>query len=280
MKRLLLIIATLSTLSAHAQLDKNYFFWSSERMLAREKYEDAVETLDLLLSVDGSLVEAYYLRGVAKFNLDDMQGAERDFSEAITRNPVYTMAYSSRAVTLARQKRYAEALKDFDMALELRPDITGTYYNRGLTRLHNSDYRGALTDLDYYIRRETASAEAHLLRGQALLGLQDTLAAAAEFEFSIKANSRAPEGYYRRGLLAAEQHRWDDALVDMTAALARDSTFAAAHAVRAGIHRHLGNYAAAEADFRIADYLTRDPATQAPDPENTLAETYKTLKIY
>ena len=56
-------------------------------------YQEAIRTLNTLLRFDEDAFEGYFLRGIAKYNLDDLLGAEDDFSTAIRLNPVYTQAY-------------------------------------------------------------------------------------------------------------------------------------------------------------------------------------------
>ncbi len=248
MKLLATLFLLLLGISANAQLNKYYFFWQAGVMISEERNDEAEEMLSLLLSTDGELVEAYFLRGVARYNQNKLDDAESDFSAAIARNPVYTMAYGVRGITRARLDKYRAALDDFDMASELRPDLPTT-------------------------------AQTHLLRGHSLLGLGDTIAGQKELERAIKLDGEHPMAYYRRGLIAAEQNRWDDALVDMTLTLERDSMFVQAYAVRAGVHRKLGNHDAAMADFRTAEYLSADKKPRQVD-EFMLNEVYETLKLY
>ena len=79
----------------------------------------------MLLRFDEDAYEGYFLRGIAKYNLDDLLGADADFSAAIEKNPVFTIAYTYRAITRSRLGNYDDALKDFHEAIELRPDLPG-----------------------------------------------------------------------------------------------------------------------------------------------------------
>ena len=45
-------------------------------------YQEAIRTLNTLLRFDEDAFEGYFLRGIAKYNLDDLLGAEDDFSTA------------------------------------------------------------------------------------------------------------------------------------------------------------------------------------------------------
>ena len=95
--------------------------------MMNNNYQEAIRTLNILLRFDEDAFEGYFLRGIAKYNLDDLLGAEEDFSTAIRLNPVYTQAYTYRAITRSRLGNYDDALQDFREAIELRPDLPGPF---------------------------------------------------------------------------------------------------------------------------------------------------------
>ena len=129
---ILLSIALLGSVRTHAQYNREYFFWVGRSCMMNNNYQEAIRTLNTLLRFDDKAFEGYFLRGIAKYNLDDLLGAEADFSTAIRLNPVYTQAYTYRAITRSRLGNYDDALQDFREAIELRPDLPGPYYSRGV----------------------------------------------------------------------------------------------------------------------------------------------------
>lgn len=157
--------ALLSGLQARAQYNREYFFWMGQRCMMDNNYREAIRTLNTLLRFDEDAYEGYFLRGIAKYNLDDLIGAEADFTTAIAKNPVYTQAYTYRAVTRSRLGNYDDALQDFREAIDLRPDLPGPYYSRGVTRLLNQQFTEAIEDFDKFIRQENKVADAFICRG-------------------------------------------------------------------------------------------------------------------
>ena len=89
--------ALLCGMKARAQYNREYFFWMGRSSMMNNDYQEAIRTLNTLLRFDEDAFEGYFLRGIAKYNLDDLLGAEADFSTAIRLNPVYTQAYTYRA---------------------------------------------------------------------------------------------------------------------------------------------------------------------------------------
>ena len=109
LRKFILKIILLGTLlsnaaTADAQYNKDYFYWASRRCLMNREYQEAIRVLNILLRADPDAAEGYFLRGVAKFNLDDLLGADTDFSAAIVKNPVFTTAYIYRALTRTDRK--------------------------------------------------------------------------------------------------------------------------------------------------------------------------------
>ena len=211
-------IALLGSHAAHAQYNREYFFWMGRTCMMNNNYQEAIRTLNILLRFDEDAFEGYFLRGIAKYNLDDLLGAEEDFSTAIRLNPVYTQAYTYRAITRSRLGNYDDALQDFREAIELRPDLPGPYYSRGVTRLLNQQFKEAISDFDKFIRQENKVADAYICRGLSYLHLKDTVKAYENFNTAIRTNREDPNGYNRRGGLYLEQERYKEAEADFNKA--------------------------------------------------------------
>ncbi len=221
---LFLVVFLTNIAITNAQYNRDYFLWMGRRQLISNNYRGALSILNSLIHQDEKAYEGYFLRGVAKYNLGDLVGADADLSCAIEYNPVYTTAYTFRAITRTRLGRYDEALKDFAEAIELRPDIPDAYYSRGVTRLMNQQFEEAIDDFNHYISRDEKLSDAYINRGLCFLQLKDTLAAYNDFTKSIESNSYSPDGYNRRGMLLMQQNRITEAKNDFDKALNNDST--------------------------------------------------------
>lgn len=219
-----MILSFLLFSEVSAQLNKAYFYSVGRNHLINNNYERAIGTLNVLLKVDKKAHEGYFLRGIAKYNLDDLLGAEADFSTAIGHNPVFTMAYQYRAITRLKLGNYDDALNDFQEAINLRPDIEGTYYSRGITYILSKQYDKAIKDFNQFIRHENMVSSAYVYRGSAYLYLKDTVNAVADYNLAIKTNRNDPSGYNRRGGIYMAQGDLDLALNDFNKAVECDTT--------------------------------------------------------
>ncbi len=233
---LLLLFLSVGRQEVHAQYNKNYFYWLGRTCMMNNDYQEAIRTLNTLLRFDEDAYEGYFLRGIAKYNLDDLLGADADFTIAIEKNPVFTTAYTYRAITRSRLGNYDDALRDFAEAIELRPDLPSPYYSRGVTRLLNQQFREAIEDFDMFIRQENKVADAYINRGVCYLYLKDTTRAYENFNTAIRTNRENPDSYNRRGSLYMQQRRYREAETDFDQAIACDSTYLLSYFNRALVY--------------------------------------------
>uniref|UniRef100_UPI0040568A10 tetratricopeptide repeat protein n=1 Tax=Alistipes sp. TaxID=1872444 RepID=UPI0040568A10 len=233
---ILVVIALVTAWPTQGQYNREYFFWMGRRHMMEQQYQEAIRTLNILLRADPEAYEGYFWRGIAKYQLGDLLGADADFSIALEKNPVFTIAYTYRAITRSRLGNYDDALQDFQEAIDLRPDLPNPYYSRGITRLLNQQFEEAIEDFDQFILQENKVADAYLNRGVAYLYLKDTLRAYENFDTAIRTNREYPESYNRRGALYLEQERYAEAEADFDRAIACDSTYLRSYFNRALVY--------------------------------------------
>ena len=230
MKKFLLSIAVilLGTTFAHAQYDKDVFMWRGRQALSDGKYALAIENFNVLARLDTTDYWSFFFRGIAKYNLGDLRGAQTDFDTSVRLNPVFTNGFHYRAITESRFGDYDAAFRDFGRALELRPGQTGVYFSRGVANFLARKFEDAIADFDYYIRKEPKDPSAFLNRGACYLFQADTTRALADYNTAIRLDRNEPEGFVRRARVFASQKRYDEAVEDLDRAirLDKDNTFA------------------------------------------------------
>lgn len=250
-KILLIAFAVLALCGARvsAQINKHYFVWLSQDLVMEDRYKEAIDMLNILLRADPSAHEGYFLRGIAKYNLDDLLGAEIDFSLAIEKNPVFTEAYRFRAITRSRLGNYDDALKDFEEAIDLRPDRAEAYFSRGVTYLLTQQFEKAIGDFDVFLKYHDKVAEAYLNRGMAKLYLKDTLQAYEDYNRAVVTNRENPRSYVQRGTLYMDEKRYPEAMADFNAAIRLDSSYIVAYFNRALLYNRQNRPVQALSDF-------------------------------
>ena len=242
---------------ARAQYDKDVFLLRGRQALSDGKYAFAIENFNVLARLDTADYWNFFYRGIAKYNLGDLRGAQQDFDRSVRINPLFTNGYHYRAITNSRQGRYEEGLQDLEKALTLRPGHPGLYYTRGVTCFLSQRFDEAVADFDRYIKKESKDPGAYLNRGACYLFLKDTTRALEDYNRAIRLDRYDAEGYIRRGRLYAAQERYADAIADLDHAIELDSTNTFAYFNRALMHSECDNLREAMAD--LDRVLKEDP---------------------
>lgn len=222
------VIALLAFLAVspalNAQWDKDVFSLRGRHALQEGKYSLAIENFNVLASLDTTDYWTFFFRGIAKYNLGDLRGAQKDFNTSVRLNPVFTNGYHYRAITESRFGKYDDAFRDYEKAISLRPGSEGLYYSRGVTYFLSQQFKKAVEDFNRYIRRQPKDPSAYLNRGASLLFLGDTTAALNDYNKAIKLDRFDAEGYVRRGRLYAASGKLDEGIADLDKAIELDNT--------------------------------------------------------
>jgi len=251
MKKFLLTIASLllAATFASAQYDKDVFMWRGRQALSDGKYALAIENFNVLSRLDTTDYWSFFFRGIAKYNLGDLRGAQTDFDTSVRLNPVFTNGFHYRAITESRFGDYDAAFRDFDRALELRPGQTGIYFSRGVANFLAQKFEEAVADFDYYIKKEPSDPAAYLNRGASFLFLADTTRALEDYNRAIRLDRLEPEGFVRRARVYAAQSRYEEAISDLDRAISLDKENTLAYFNRALLFYEQKRYNEAMADL-------------------------------
>lgn len=214
--------------SIFAQYDKDVFMWRGRQALSDGKYATAIENFNVLTRLDDSDYWSFFFRGIAKYNLGDIRGAQQDFETSVNLNPVFTNGYHYRAITQSRLGNYEEAFADFNKALELRPGLIGIYFSRGVNSFLAQKFEDAVRDFDIYIKQEPNDPAAYINRGISKLFLADTTSALNDYNKAIKLDRFEAESYTRRARIYSDRKEFDKAIEDLNKSieLEPEGTFA------------------------------------------------------
>ena len=93
-----LLLFAFSSVEVRAQYDKDVFFLRGRQALADGRYAQSIENFNILARLDTTDFWTFFYRGIAKYNLGDIRGAEGDFNTSVRLNPVFTSGYHYRAI--------------------------------------------------------------------------------------------------------------------------------------------------------------------------------------
>ena len=177
-------------------------------------YEDYVLSMQYFnqaIAAKPYLYEPWFLRGVAKYSLDDFAGAEADCTEAIERNPYVVGIYELRGLTRIQQEKFPEAIADYNRALAITPDNRSLWHNRVLCHLQNKDYDIALAELDTMNARWSTYAQAYTMRADVYMQMTDTAQAIQALEKSLEIDPYDGKTWAARSIISLSRREWPDA---------------------------------------------------------------------
>jgi tetratricopeptide (TPR) repeat protein len=241
--------------------------WNTERILAIgqnalyfEDYVLSIQYFNQVVKIKPYLAEPYLNRAIAKIQLGDYQGGDKDCSLAIEINPFLPQAYYARGFTRRKMGFFNEAIADFTKALEFSPNSVHLLMSRMDARENVKDYTGAMTDLDAYLKLSPKTYSVLYEKGRIQLEMKDTIGAEKSFDQFILKDSSNCLSWSSRAILRMQKNNMDGALKDYTEAIKRNSIYVGDYINRGIINVEKKNYKQALADYDKAVKIDRNNA--------------------
>ena len=151
-------------------------------LMEMERWDEAREDYDKLLSIDSLDVEALYNRGVLKLEIKDRVGAAKDFEVAERNGEFSPFGLLGKALLYRLDGEWGEAEKTYTAVLKDYPEMTDLYLKRAECYLHLDQLSRLSADLQAASTHEFANPMYYFLRGQLRLKQFDKLAARSDFK--------------------------------------------------------------------------------------------------
>lgn len=244
-------------LAASAQYRVDRLVRAGQSALYYEDYVLSIQYFNQAILSKPYLYQPWWYRGMAKYNLDDFSGAEKDVSEAIKLNPYIEEMYDLRAVSRIRQENYRGAISDYTRAIALAPRNQRYWYNRAVCRMNDKEYAQAALDLDTIMQRWSDYADAYTLRGQVALYERDTTQAAQWLDKSLQLDPYNANAWEARSMISVSRQQWRDADKFLTKTIGLKPREAGLYINRALARININNLSGAMTDYDMA--LDIDP---------------------
>lgn len=199
-----------SLLASFAQFNTDRLITIGRSALYFEDYVLSIQYFNQAISVKPYLYEPWFLRGVAKYYLDDLTGAESDCSEAIERNPYVTNCYELRGLSRIRLGKYKEAAADYTVALKYDPENQGFWHNRVLCYIRDKDYERALRQLDSMTVRWPKYSDAYSMRAEVYMQQEDTTKAVEALDKSLEIDPYDGHTWAARSIISLSRSEWKE----------------------------------------------------------------------
>ncbi len=253
MRKLLLFITLhLSLLTSLAQYNTDRLVTIGRSALFYEDYVLSMQYFNQAILSKPYLYEPWFFRAVAKYYLEDYDGAERDCTEALQRNPYVVNIYELRGLTRIQQKKYAEAVGDYTRALRYDPENRGLWHNRILCRIQNKDYDAALLELDTVQARWSQYATAWAMRADVYMQQNDTTKAIEALQKSLDIDPYDGQTWAARSIISLSREEWNEAEEQLNHAIHLLPKRGGYYINRALARFHQNNLRGAMADYDMA----------------------------
>lgn len=225
-------------------------------------------------------------RAFQRFQVNDFDGAYKDYSAAIELAPKWGELWFWRGSVRAAQKKPKQAVNNFKRAVKLGYITTQLYYRRAMAYLAMRDLRSAKADFDAAIKKNPYRVEPYIGRGTLLGMVRREDLARRDYTRAIQIAPNNPRGYtYRalsydisgmpekaeadhnkailvdpkdeqarlnRGFHLYKRNLYDKAIVDFNVILQRNPRNSMVHALKADCYYSKQNWSAALKSYNAA----------------------------
>lgn len=239
-----------------AQLNTDRITAIGRNALYFDDYILSIQYFNQVIKIKPYLGEPYLLRAIAKIQLGDYTGAEIDCNAAIERNPFQPGAYYTRGFIYRQTNQLEKAQKNFSEALVFSPENKTYIAMRADVLAELKQYDLALQDINHLLHRDPQSASLHFEKGTICLRSNDTICALNAFTHATEYDSQNPANWSALGLVQLMQEDQDEALASLSKSIEYGSKWAGDYINRAIIFYRKHNYRSALADYDKAVALS------------------------
>lgn len=236
-----------------SQVNTEQVLLIGQNALYFEDYMLSIQYFNQAIQAKPYLAQPYFLRAIAKLNLEDYNGAEADAAKALELNPFLTDAWEVRGVARQNLGKNRAAIDDYTEALKLLPRNRQLLFNRALALIDIKENDAAREAFDEIIGYYPGFDNAYLGRARVELEQADTVAAKADIDKALSINKNAANAYIMRADIAIKSHAdFEGALADIDQAIKLMPRVAGLYINRAFLRYNLDSYNGAMADYDYA----------------------------
>lgn len=252
MRVLFLIVVVFCSLAVKGQLNTERVMTIGRNALYFEDYVLSIKYFNMVIGVRPLLSEPYFYRGLAKYYLDDFNGASEDLTLSIERNPYVSNCYQLRGLCRVKMEQYDSAEVDFRNALRFQPQNIGYWNNLILVTMQQERWNDAELLLDSLNVISPRNADVYLMRTQVSVKKGDTLVALKWADEAVLFDKYSSNVYSVRANLLSMKGEYEAAEKDMDRAIELMPGLSNNYINRALIRFYRGNLRGAMSDYDMA----------------------------
>jgi tetratricopeptide (TPR) repeat protein len=169
-------------------------------LIKAKDFISAIEQLNKAIASDSLLSYAFYYRGIARANMNDLTGAASDYTKAQQLDISNVEALIKGAIVFSRLENYEAAIENYNKILKLDPSNAAIFLQRGNFKMKIGDYKNAIRDFNMAISLVPDPAEAYYNRGRSFAQIEEYDSAIGDFEKAAELNYKMASANYNIGL--------------------------------------------------------------------------------
>jgi len=232
-----------------AQINTDRMMLMGRNALYYEDYVLAIQRFNMIISAKPWLAEPYYYRALAKYYLEDHQGAEIDCDDAVERNPYALNHYVLRALCRINQSRYALAEEDYKKAISINPLEHNAWHNIVLCQIELKEYERADSSLDVMLRHWPKEPEQYTMKAQVSLLRTDTVQAEKWTDRAIELDEYDGKAWSMKAMFQAGRKEYKKAETSLDKAITQMPKMAGLYVNRALTRYNQDNLRGAMSDY-------------------------------
>ncbi len=241
-----------------AQINTERVMLMGRNALYYEDYVLAIQRFNMVINAKPWMNEPYFYRALAKFYLEDYQGAEIDCGNALERNPYVDRQYMLRALCRINQSRYKLAEEDYLKSIEISPLERDSWHNLVLCQMELKEYEKADSSLDQMIRYWPKEASQYSLKAQVAMAREDTVNAEKWADRALEENAFEGSAWSMKAVIQGHRGEYKQAEESLDKAIVQMPRMAGLYINRALARYNQDNLRGAMSDYDAA--LDIDPS--------------------
>ncbi len=232
-----------------AQINTDRVLLMGRNALYYEDYVLAIQRFNMVINVKPWLGEPYFYRALAKFYLEDYQGAEIDAGHAVERNPYALNHYVLRALCRINQNRYALAEEDYRKAISINPLDHNSWHNIVLCQIELKEYARADSSLDVMLRHWGKEPEQYTMKAQVSLLRADTVQAEKWTDRALELDEYDGKAWSMKAMFQGNRKEYKEAEASLDKAIVQLPRMAGLYVNRALARYNQDNLRGAMSDY-------------------------------
>ncbi len=233
----------------YAQINVTSTLLMGRNALSVDDNLSAIRYFNQVIEARSSNSEAWYLRGLAKFALEDFHGADADCSQSILLNPYKVEVYQLRGLCRINLKNYHGAINDYAHTLAEKPDNEDARFNKAYCFMQIKEMDSAKVEISKILHRSPKFYRAYMAQAQIYLEEKDTLKAITWMDSLLTFRPNESQIWQFKGQYAINNNLYSAADSFLTQAIKYAPNDDQSYLLRAMARNSLNKFDAAITDY-------------------------------